>query len=119
MAVQASRFHFTKMRLENENQDSLEEFLQDGTFTCRFLVEGTLAQHYMRQGTLRVNDPDDEHNGPFDPVWCHSVAVTGANLFDLYNPRGIHKSHLTQENTPYFLLIKKVWRISPFGEVRE
>ena len=40
-------------------------------------------------------------------------------LFDLYNPRGIHKSHLTQENKPYFLLIKKVWRITPFGEVRE
>ena len=51
---------------------------------------------------------------------CPGVhAVTGAKLFDLYNPRGIHKSHLTQENKPYFPLIKKVWRITPFGVVRE
>ena len=27
------RFHFTKVRLEHENQDSLEDFLQDVTFT--------------------------------------------------------------------------------------
>ena len=119
-ALQASRFNFTRVRLKNENQDSLEDFLQEGTFLDeRILVEGTLAQRYLRQGTLHVNDPEDVHNGPLDPVWCHSVAVTGANLFDLYNPRGIHKSHLTQENKPYFLLIKKMWRITPFGEVRE
>ena len=61
-----------------------------------------------RPGTLRVNDPDNKHNGPWDPIWCHSVAVTGAKLFDLYNPRGIHQSHLSQENKPYFLLLKKV-----------
>ena len=120
MALQASRFNFTRVRLKNENQDSLEDFLQEGTFLDeRILVEGTLAQRYLRQGTLHVNDPEDVHNGPLDPVWCHSVAVTGAKLFDLYNPRGIHKSHLTQENKPYFLLIKKVFRITPFGEVRE
>ena len=119
-ALQASRCHFTKVRFENENQDSLKEFLQDGTFLHeRLLVEGTLAQHYLRQGTLRVNDPEDKHNGPWDPVWCHSVAVTGAKLFDLYNPRGMHQSHLSQENKPYFLLIKKVWRITEIGEVRE
>ena len=119
-ALQASRFNFTRVRLKNETQDSLEDFLQEGTFLDeRILVEGTLAQRYLRQGTLHVNDPEDVHNGPLDPVWCHSVAVTGAKLFDLYNPRGIHKSHLTQENKPYFLLIKKVWRITPFGEVRE
>ena len=120
MALQASRFNFTRVKLKDETQDSLEDFLQEGTFLDeRILVEGTLAQRYLRQGTLHVNDPEDEHNVPLDPVWYHSVAVTGANLFDLYNPRGIHKSHLTQENKPYFLLIKKVFRITPFGEVRE
>ena len=52
-AVQASRCHFTKVRLEFENQDSLKDFLQDGTFLHeRFLVEGSLAQHYLRHGTL-------------------------------------------------------------------
>ena len=41
------------------------------------------------------------------------------NLDQMRNPKGIHKSHLSQENKPYFLLIKKVWRITEIGEVRE
>ena len=40
-ALQASRCHFTKVRLEFENQDSLEDFLQDGkNLHERFLSGG-------------------------------------------------------------------------------
>ena len=85
------------------------------------MVEGTLAQEHLRhvagKSTLHVNDPEDEHGGPNDPVWRHIVALTRNRLFDCYNPKGIFKTHLTQDEKPYFMRIKKVWRITPFGMV--
>ena len=74
-------------------------------------------RHVAGKATLHVNDPEgehggpndpeDEHGGPNDPVWCHIVALTRNRLFDWYNPKGIFKTHLTQDEKPYFMHIKK------------
>ena len=119
LALQKRRFHLSKVKEHREAQ----AILQDKNVEGSFLVEGTLAQEYLRhvagKATLHVNDPEDEHGGPNDPVWCHTVALHHNRLFDRYNPKGIVKTHLTQDTDekPYFMRIKKVWRITPFGMV--
>ena len=117
VALQKRRFSISKVR----DWVQAQAILKDKKVKGSFLVEGTLAQEYWRnvggKATLHVNDPEDDHAGPNDPVWCHTVALSDNGLFDRYNPRGIVKTHLTQDEKPYFMRIKTVWRITPFGMV--
>ena len=117
VALQKCCFSISRVR----DYVQAQAILKDKNVKGSFLVEGTLAQEYWRnvggKATLHVNDPEDDHAGPNDPVWCHTVALSDNGLFDRYNPRGIVKTHLTQDEKPYFMRIKKVWHITPFGMV--
>ena len=50
------------------------------------------------------------------PVWSTPPSTTASGR-PCFNPKGIVKTHLTQDEKPYFMRIKKVWRITPFGMV--
>jgi hypothetical protein len=84
-----------------------------------YLLEGTLAQTYLRtyaSGKMEVKtlDPDDPPPSTDPYLWRHSVAIRCGRLWDLYNPtHGLSVEHLLQTKQPYFFRISKLWRIQP------
>ena len=80
------------------------------------LVDGLLAKRYRRftsgNWAWKVNDADDPTSPERAPEkWRHIVAVFGGNLWDMYNPKGLHADHLVT-SSPYMLKIYKIHKIT-------
>ena len=99
--VQAAKYQLHKVFpvSSSEIPSTLQTLVHStGNSKLMLLLDGTLAQVSIRCEGDALNeitvDADDPSPQDCPALWRHTLAVSGGNFFDLYNPRGLHASNL-------------------------